>query len=138
MTNPSPRKARRSAVLIILSLVTLLLSLLGWVRLIQGVANWRLLGEIGPAVLPFYLALSGFLWGIIGLAAAVGVWLRQRWALILLGCAVTSFTLWYWLDRAFLSANPAANTNWLFGLVLSAGVLVYFGASILAIWEETR
>jgi hypothetical protein len=130
-------RPKRSAVLIILSGITLVISLLGWLRLLVAIGGWDYLGAIAPAVLPIYLAISGMIWALIGLVSAVGIWLRRRWALILLGCAVISFTIWYWMDRLLLSANPDANSNWIFSLVLTAGILIYFADSILAVWEET-
>ncbi len=137
MTQTTNARHKRSTVLIILSGVTLAISLLGWLRLLVAVGDWDYLGEIAPAVLPVYLAISGVIWALIGLVSAVGIWLRRRWALILLGCAVISFTVWYWMDRLLLSANPEANSNWAFSLLMTAGILIYFSGSILAVWEET-
>jgi len=129
---------KRSIVLIILSVVTLFLSIFGWLRFAEGLLGWQFLREIGPAVLPLYLQLSGLIWGITGIAAAVGIWFRQRWALILLACGSGIFTLWYWLDRILLSTDRDANSNWIFSLVMTAGILAYFIGSILAVWKETE
>jgi hypothetical protein len=129
---------RRSAVLIILAGITLAISLVGWLRLLVAIGGWNYLGEIAPAVLPVYLAISGMIWALIGMVSAVGIWFRKRWALILLGCAVVSFTVWYWLDRLLLNANPDANANMLFSLVFTAGILAYFAGSILAVWQEAE
>ena len=137
--NPSSQiRPKRSAVLIILSVVTLVVSLLGWLRLLVAVGGWDYLGEIAPAVLPVYLAISGMIWALIGMVSAVGIWFRKRWALILLACAVASFTIWYWMDKLLLSANPEANSNWGFSLVLTICILMYFVGSILAAWGETE
>ena len=137
--NPSSQiRPKRSAVLIILSVVTLAVSLLGWLRLLVAVGGWDYLGEIAPAVLPVYLAISGMIWALIGMVSAVGIWFRKRWALILLACAVASFTIWYWMDKLLLSANPEANSNWGFSLVLTICILMYFAGSILAAWGETE
>ncbi len=137
--NPSRQNhPKRSAVLIILSVVTLVVSLLGWLRLLVAVGGWDYLGEIAPAVLPVYLAISGMIWALIGMVSAVGIWFRKRWALILLACAVASFTIWYWMDKLLLSANPEANSNWGFSLVFTICILVYFASSILAAWGETE
>ena len=138
MTTRYSAPKKRSIVLIILSLVTLFLSVFGWLRFAEGFSGRQFLREIGPAVLPLYLQLSGLIWGITGIAAAVGIWFRQRWALILLACGLGIFTLWYWLDRILLSADRDANSNWIFSLVMTAGILAYFIGSILAVWEETE
>jgi uncharacterized membrane protein YidH (DUF202 family) len=134
-SNSSPKS--RSAVLIILSLVAFFISVFGWLRFVEGISGWMFLQEIGPAVLPLYLLISGLIWGITGIVAAFGIWFHRRWALILLACGVGIFTLWYWLDRIILSANPDANSNWIFSLVMTGGILAYFIGSILAVWEET-
>jgi hypothetical protein len=138
MTSQDHPHARRSAVLIILAGVTLAISLVGWLRLLVAIGGWNYLGEIAPAVLPVYLAISGMIWALIGMVSAVGIWFRKRWAVILLGCAVISFTVWYWLDRLVLSANPDSNANILFSLVFTAGILAYFAGSILAVWQESE
>ncbi len=138
MTTGNPSLKKRSAVLIILSLVMLFISVFGWLRFVEGISGWMFLQEIGPAVLPLYLGVSGLIWGITGIVAAFGIWFHQRWALILLACGVGIFTIWYWLDRIILSANPDANSNWIFSLVMTGGFLAYFIGSILAVWEETE
>jgi hypothetical protein len=78
------------------------------------------------------------IWALIGMVSAVGIWFRKRWALILLSCAVASFTILYWMDKLLLSANPEANSNWGFSLVLTICILMYFASSILAAWGETE
>ncbi len=138
MNSSSQTRPKRSAVLIILSIVTLLISMLGWLRLLVAIGDWDYLGEVAPAVLPVYLAISGMIWALIGMVSAVGIWFRRRWALILLGCAVASFTVWYWMDKLLLSANPEAISNWGFSLVLTICNLAYFTGSILAAWGETE
>jgi hypothetical protein len=138
MTSQDHPHVRRSAVLIILAGITLAISLIGWLRLLVAIGGWNYLGEIAPAVLPVYLAISGMIWALIGMVSAVGIWFRKRWALILLGCAVISFTVWYWMDRLLLSANADANANWLFSLVFTTGILAYFSGSILAVWQEAE
>jgi hypothetical protein len=138
MTQSSHARQKRSAVLIILSLVTLSISLLGWLRLLVAIGDWDYLGDVAPAVLPVYLAISGMIWAVIGMVSAVGIWFRKRWSLILLACAVASFTIWYWMDKLLLSANPEAVSNWAFSLILTICILAFFTGSILAVWGETK
>lgn len=138
MTPSSQTRPKRSAILIILSIVTLSISLLGWLRLFIAIGDWNYLGEVAPAVLPVYLAISGMIWAVIGMVSAVGIWFRKRWSLILLACAVASFTIWYWMDKLLLSANPEAVSNWAFSLVLTICILAFFTGSILAVWGETE
>jgi hypothetical protein len=138
MKGPAVRQQKRSAVLIILSIVTVALSSLGLLRFLDGIRNWNILASYAPAVLPLYLVLSGFIWGAAGLTAAVGIWFHQRWALILLCVDIAIFTLWYWLDRLLLSRSVDANFNWGFSLIMTAGIILYFIGSIFAVWEETE
>ena len=138
MTPSSQTHPKRSAILIILSIVTLSISLLGWLRLFVAIGDWNYLGEVAPAVLPVYLAISGMIWAVIGMVSAVGIWFRKRWSLILLACAVASFTIWYWMDKLLLSANPEAVSNLAFSLVLTICILAFFTGSILAVWGETE
>jgi hypothetical protein len=138
MTQSSQTRQKRSAVLIILSLVTLSISLLGWLRLLVATGDWDYLREVAPAVLPVYLAISGMIWAVIGMVSAVGIWFRKRWSLILLACAVASFTIWYWMDKLLLSANPETITNWAFSLVITICILAFFTGSILTVWGETE
>ena len=62
MTPSCQTRPKRSAMLIILSVVTLV-DFSAWLAAFAcGIGGWDYLGEIAPAVLPVYLAISGMIW----------------------------------------------------------------------------
>jgi hypothetical protein len=122
--------------LFFLELVLLLFSLEAWLRLQQAIVNWTYLISLGAVVLPLYLAVSGAVWGIVSLAAAVGLWLYQRWAVMGTGIGSALFTVWYWLDRLFLApAAGGSQANVWFAVVVNVVLLVVVYLNLAAVWE---
>ncbi|HJS30233.1 MAG TPA: hypothetical protein VJ768_11455 [Anaerolineales bacterium] len=70
--------------------------------------RWELLLEYFPAsTMPFYLVLTGVLWGcaflIVGLALGRGI----QWAPRLSRILAVLFAGYWWLDSLFLAVDPA-------------------------------
>lgn len=89
----------------ILSLGVLLSSGFHWVRLAQALRLWDYLESLPLTVSPLYLALTGGVFGLLGVIAAGLLWWGHRWAPAVartygIGVAAAS-----WVDRA-LSAAP--------------------------------
>lgn len=110
------------------------LSVAGWMRMIDSITDWYWLDLAGVWPGPNYLAGSGGLWGAAGLVAAV--WLLVRYSsgrvaatFIALGIALT-----YWIDRLFIGQAPQAGSNGLFALLVT---LLWLAAVAQALrsWE---
>ena len=107
-----------------------LLSAAGWMRMVDSITDRYWLNLAGVAPGPGYLAITGALWGLAGLAAAV--WLlvrptsgRAAASIIALGVALS-----YWIDRLFIDQAPLAGSNAPFALLLT---LLWLAAVAIAL-----
>jgi hypothetical protein len=122
MSLPAPKRSanrRRSSgwrpfSLLLLIFGLLGLSIYGWLRLQQSLALWDILVQIGVWPGPLYLAISGAVWGILGLVAGIGLFLRKNWATRFTQIAILFMAAWYWFDRLVLVRSEAAQTNLVF------------------------
>ncbi len=115
----------------------LYLSLMGWSRMILALADRGLLLEAGLTPGPDYLVIGGALWGLLGLAAAVLLYIPRRWARLAVFVSGLLFALSYWADRLIFVRVPQAQANWPFALFFSL-VLLLFSASLMVLlsqWE---
>ena len=114
----------KGAWVLALVVIFLLLATAGWLRFQQALANWSLLASLGIWPGPLYLVLGGAAWGVVGLPAAVTLWLGRRGSLRLTWIAAWFYPLTFWVDRLFFSPAPEARTGWPFWLGAS---LVWLG-----------
>ncbi len=109
----------RSFDLIIYTLLLFLVSATGWLRLQQAIIYWDKLVTYKMDVPPLYLAVSGAVFGIVMLLAAIWLWFGLPYYRSLTAVAVASFSLWYWIDRLTLTRNDSMQANWLFALLVT-------------------
>lgn len=131
---PRPR-LKRSFWLKILTAGLLIFSAAGWLRLQQSLAEWDFLTQAGLRPGPLYLAVTGGLTGAGGLTAALGVWLRRRWAFVFTRVFVAAWQAWNWADRLWLAKANTALVGWPFALAATAAVLLFVFAVLS---EEER
>ena len=98
--------------------VVLIVAGMNLVRLGQSLASWKFLETLLP-VSPAYLAVTGLVWGVLGLLAAWRLWQGQAWARWFCLAYIGSFSVYYWIDRLFLPGFPGRNSNWLFAAVIN-------------------
>jgi hypothetical protein len=128
------RQRGRRLMLWILWIGLLAVSISGWHRAVVAVDTWYWLDQIGVRPGPWYLAASGGVWGVVGLAAFVWVWLRRsgyRWAGT---AAVVFFAVTYWADRLLLSRASGDHTNAGFALLMTLACLGF----VLAVLRPDR
>ena len=125
MNSPATSRARRPFWLSLLAFCLALLSLAGWLRLVESISRWQFLLETGVQPGPFYLAVTGLLIGAAGLVAAMGIWFRKRWAPGYTRILAVLWLGWLWLDRLLVASSPTALANWPFLLGSSVLILVY-------------
>ncbi len=120
-------------------LVALLLgsALSGFLRLQAAVYSYQVLVNLGLQPGPLYAAVSGGVWGIVSLAAAGGLLLRQRWAPNFTRIGVIVLALAFWVDRLAFSRSADAQTNFPF-LAGATIFLVAFTFSVLALERQKR
>ncbi len=129
------RPPKRSFWLKVLVAGLLIFSAAGWLRLQQSLAEWNFLKEAGLRPGPLYLALTGGLTGVGGLAAGVGVWLRRRWGFHLTRVFIPAWQAWNWADRLWLAQTETARIGWPFALGATLVVLLFVFAVLS---EEER
>jgi hypothetical protein len=130
-----PRRYRWARVIHLAGL--LYLSLMGWSRMILALADRGLLMEIGVSPGPDYLAVGGAVWGLLGIAAAVLLYVPRRWARLAVFASGVLFALSYWLDRLILVRAPQAQANWPFALSFTL-VLLVFSASLMVLLSQSE
>jgi hypothetical protein len=135
MSNTASAKPRRSLLLSGLVFCLFYFSFLNWLRMIDTILEWDFLMELGLAPLPLYYVISGAVWGLAGLVAAVGLWMRQHWCLPLTAILVVIYSIWYWLERLFLTGSVFSMTNWPFTLGLTLLLLFAFLGSLYVIYR---
>lgn len=122
----------RTIELWVLVLILLVGALDGFLRLQAAVYAWKVLTDIGIDPGPLYLAVTGGVWGLVLLAAAVGLFFRQRWAPRFTRVTVVVLALAYWIDRLAFSHSADTQVNWPFTLAATL-ILLAFVFSVLAL-----
>jgi hypothetical protein len=131
------RRPGRSFVLIVLVLVLLASALSGFLRLQAAVYSFDVLTKLGLTPGPLYAALSGGLWGLISLVAALGLFLRLPWAPLFTRIGVALLALAYWIDRLALTRSPDAQVNAPFAAILT-GVLLFYAFGVLSLEKQKK
>jgi hypothetical protein len=126
------QKSKRSLFLTALFVAFLIQSWMGWLRLFASLNQWGLLTSYGAHPGPLYLAISGGAWGMAGLAAALGLWFRWRWAAWAVRVIVIVSSAWYWVDRIVLGVSPERLTNTPFAAVINL-LAILFTFAVLSI-----
>ncbi len=119
----------------VVQLGLLFLTLAGWTRMISTIINWYWLSFAGVAPGPLYLAVTGGLWGLAGLAAVIWLLLRRPWS-SLIGTGVgLFFALTYWIDRLLVRVARGNEDNAVFAISLTLLCLIYL-LLVLRPWKE--
>jgi hypothetical protein len=113
-----------------LALGVLTIAGLNLIRFYQSIQLWGFLSEF-PTVSPLYIAASGLVWGVAGLALAWGLWRGYAPARRLTLIFVAAYTLYYWIDRLWVG-KPGLSAN----LAFSAGLNLVL--ILLTVWILTR
>ncbi len=125
------KRAKRSLWTVAEVIVFLLLSLNGWLRLQQAVSYWSILEQLKLYPSGLYLAITGGLMGLSGLAAGLVLWFRRPGAdWVALAVAVTWLAM-TWVERLALAATPAASSNWPFMLGVTILALIAVGLPVI-------
>ncbi len=130
----SPQRPGRTIELWVLVLMLLVGAVDGFLRLQAAVYAWSVLAGIGITPGPLYLAISGALWGLALLAAAGGLFFRQRWAPRYTRITAVVLALAYWIDRLAFTHAADAQVNWPF----MAGVTIFILAFVFSVLSLDR
>jgi hypothetical protein len=113
---------KRPFILWVLILVFAGLAVFGWIRAEQAVQNWSLEAALLSQFLPIYSIISGTAWGLAGMLATAGLWLRLRWAVLAAWAAALFYPITFWLEKVLVLQSPTRLTNWPF----EAGVSIFW------------
>ena len=106
----SPRRPVR---ITLVALLMLCGGLWNALRLEQALVFWKTLAGYHLRPGPAYLALSGALWMLAGLALCFGLWTGKRWSRWAAVSVCGLYFVWYWVDRL---AAQLPHLNWPFAL----------------------
>lgn len=135
------QRVRRPFNVTLLALGVIIISALNLARFGLSLRYWTYLDEL-TSVSPWYLALSGLVWGLAGLPVAWGLWRGKAWSPGLTRAVALTYATYYWLDQVFLQDHPLYNAeggarlllpgNWAFAAGLTALLLAF------TVWSLNR
>lgn len=102
-----------------------LFAVYGWLRFTDAIINWYWLQFAGLQPGPLYLAVTGALWGLAGLAALIGYLSGRYWGRIIGLVAAFFFAVSYWLDRLLIGQPSGSMPNTVFALFLTGAGLLF-------------
>lgn len=124
-TNRNPHSPKRPFSVTLLTWVVLILTLLSWLRLIEVIRRWYFLQSLTPAPPVHYLAITGLIWGLLGVCLVWGLFLGRSWAYQLMKITAPIYALLYWLDRIMIADLSAIGSRWPFALGLTITLLAF-------------
>ena len=128
----SRQKIKRPFSVTLLALSVLSFAVIYLVRFGAALAEWSFLASLSLSVPPLYLAVTGLIWGSVGLVLYPGLWFGKPWAKKAVFVAAPVYGLYYWLEQLFIMDSPLRNANWPFQIFFSIGLLV------IAFWVMRR
>jgi hypothetical protein len=132
--NQLPARRKRSFGLKVVAFTNGLIGLGGWLRLAETLRNADFYSRLDlPLGLGYFIA-SGAFFGMLGLPAAVGLWLGRRWGIGLAGGTLIFWLGWDWFERLVFARSPQW-FNLPFSLTASV-LLVALAGWVL--WKEWR
>lgn len=131
LSNIPKIRIRFGSVCLVISFM--LFSLMGWLRLGTTLSGQGLIRELQAAPGVTYLAVTGGLWGVLGILATMGYFSRLKWGLRIAQACVILFPLTGWAN-AFWTANIQSTR--LTGLSFFIGLTILWLA--LGLWILAR
>ncbi len=136
------KKKRRPLSVTVMSGLVLTLAAVYLVRMDQAIVDWKFLASL-LSFSPAYLVATGLFWGATSLVTALLLWLGWPGARRLVPIYLIAFSVYYWIDRLFLSGYPEQNINWPFSagidlIVIALGVWVLNRPEVRYFLEETN
>lgn len=103
----------------------LIFSLSGWVRMADVIYNWYWYTRFGVDPSPLYLAVSGGVWGVIGVFPLIWMALRRPWYRLVSLISALLYAILFWLDRLLIVPVRGAPDNDLFALPVTILLLIF-------------
>jgi len=119
------RKPHRPNRVTLLAFLCLWLAIWNGIRLGQTLFFWKTLETYGAS--PWYIAVSGGTWLLLGLILTFGLWRGKAWAWVAALGSAAGYGSWYWFDRLVMQ-EP--RSNWPFALGVTALLLIFAALSL--------
>jgi hypothetical protein len=119
----------RPFALTLLAILLILLSGMGLFRSGWYLLNWSYSISLMTPWRYWWLINSSLVYGLLGLPAAFLLWKGERAAKKFTFFILGLFTLLFWIEKMFITANAAARIDWPFALVVNLLII----ASIISI-----
>jgi hypothetical protein len=139
-TNPTPPGVpaspplRRPFSVTLLAVGVIIIGALSLARFGLALRYWEYLDTL-TTVSPWYLALSGLVWGLAGLPLAWGLLRGKAWSPRLMRAMALTYATYFWLDQVFLQDHPLSAAeggarlllpgNWTFEAGLTVVLLAF-------------
>jgi hypothetical protein len=104
VTPKDEQRPKRPFSVSLLAIVVLTFTSLHLVRFVEVLRLWDFLHELLPD-LPLFLALTGAIWGVIGLVLVWGLWRGHPMAPQATRLAALVYAGYYWIDHLWLAAS---------------------------------
>lgn len=118
------KRSKRPFGVTILSSGVLILAIMNALRFTTTIKSWDLMRNYSSPPGPFYLALTGLIWMLIGLLFFCGLWRGYWWSRRFLLPATILYFVYYWFDR-WLFQIPSSHQNWLFNMIIMLIVIIF-------------
>jgi hypothetical protein len=116
-------KAKRPKSVTWLAVGVLTLAVLHFSRLVNAISKWDYYITLPLSVPLIFFVLSGLIWGLAAGFLGIGLWRGMNWAIRFTHYGAIAFTVYYWVDRLFLSIDPLRKTNFRFSLGATVSLL---------------
>lgn len=131
---PASPPPRRPFSVTLLAVGVIIISVLSLTRFGLALRYWNYLDKMTSAS-PWYLALSGLLWGLASIPLAWGLLRGIEWAPRLMQAMTLTYAAYFWLDQLFLQDHPLTGAeggaklllpgNWTFEAGVTIVLLAY-------------
>lgn len=109
-------KTKRPKSVTWLTLGVLTIAVLHLFRLVNTIAKWGYFITLPLSVPIVFFVLSGLIWGSAALFLGISLWRGKRRSIQFTYYGAIIFTVYYWVDRVFLSIDPLRSVNYNFSL----------------------
>ena len=117
------KRSKRPFSVTILSSGVLIHAIMNALRFTTTIKSWDLMRNYSSPPGPFYLALTGLIWMLIGLVLFYGLWRGYWWSRRSLLPVTILYFVYYWFDRLFFHYS-GRHQNWLFTLSFMLIVII--------------
>jgi len=115
---------KRPFLVTLLAVLVLSITIVNLLRLVNTIALWSFLSDF-PGISPFYLAATGLVWALIGVALVWVLWTGNPRAPTVARILTIFYLSYKWLEWIVLTTSGNKLQNWPFLVVLTIVVILF-------------